>query len=148
MCFGSKIPESWRKFVTRQFLIDVALNLSSIIKPHSPWNGFRLSSQRERKALGYNTPQLDKKDSQVGSRHIGFAWRYFCFFHFSSDPNNSQKIHENPLIGKTTEQNMSWNKFTETHRKLWICLLKCTLSNFLCAKNCPSHKHHKEPCKC
>jgi len=82
MCFGSKIPEcarvkgyegQWNHGGNRQSLIDVALNLSSIIKPHSPWNGFRLSSQRERKALGHNTPELDKKGSQVGSRHIGFA---------------------------------------------------------------------------
>lgn len=44
----------------------------------------------------------------------------------------SQQLPKNPLIGKTTEQNMSWNKFTETHRKLWICLLKCT--EILCAR--------------
>lgn len=108
MCFGSKIPESWRKFVTRQLLIDVALNLSSIIKAHSPWNGFRLSSQRERKALGYNTPQLDKKRSQVGSRHIGFAWRFICFGTFQVIPTTPKK---------STSWKNNWTKYGTNSQK-------------------------------
>ncbi len=91
-----RATESWQKCVTRQFLIDVARTLSSIIKP------YQTTFAMERFPSFFTTWTQGLRLQHPATRQGRPSWvqtHRFCVkfynmvLHLPTHPNNSQKLH-------------------------------------------------------